>query len=74
MSEKEWNLDDFEKPKSKNILPKSKKNKGKNRTKKGQINVYVGEENKKRIEAMAQQRGMSASSFVFSKLVQYDIL
>jgi len=74
MSEKEWDLKDFESPKSKNILPKSKKNKGGNKTKKGQINVYVGEENKKRIEVMARQRGMSASSFVFSKLVQYDIL
>lgn len=74
MSEKEWDLKDFESPKSKDILPKSKKKKGGHRTKKGQISLYVGEENKKRIEVMARQRGMSASAFVFSKLIQYDIL
>ncbi len=68
---KEWNLDDFEKPKGKETLktlesPQPKKIKSANKD--GSIRIYMTKEQELQLRTEAMRNGMSASTWLLFQL------
>lgn len=67
---KEWSLDDFDKPKGKGVLKRKYTKKPPGELKNAVIQVWVTHDEKKQIEQLAEDNGMSATAFVRFQLRQ----
>lgn len=67
MSKKEWDMKDFDKPKSKNVLKKTttkQPEKFNKKTRDGKIIVYMTKHEEVQIKKTAAQQGLSAAAWI----------